>query len=83
MYIPPNNSSGQSESQETENLDIFSTLLDEVAKFSCKGDIMFIGDLNARTGNLEKTLINDFDLLEDITFLKQTLNILLHVHLKE
>ena len=61
VYIAPNNSSRQNESQETENIDIFSTLLDEVAK----GDIMFIGDLNARTGNLEETLISDFDLLED------------------
>ncbi len=49
--IPPENSDLHKQNQ----CDYFATLKAEVAKFSVIGDIMIVGDLNSRTGDLNET----------------------------
>ncbi|CAC5386878.1 unnamed protein product [Mytilus coruscus] len=44
-----------------KNLDILSNLSEEIATYQDKGQVMILGDFNARTGNLEDFISNNDD----------------------
>jgi len=52
VYIPPETFPKSSE------IDPFDTLSNDICKFSNLGDIVIVGDLNARTGSITETYFN-------------------------
>jgi len=68
-YFSPENSS----SIKMENNLVFETLQEDISKFSNQGDVLLLGDLNARTASLQESFIHDdclshefLDVREDI-----------------
>ena len=53
-YIPP------SDSFIHKNYDMFDILNNEIIQFSHKGNIVILGDLNSRIGNLTECYVQDF-----------------------
>ena len=65
IYIAPYNSSS---TENDADSDVFQILLDEIACYNTLGNIMLIGDMNSRTGQMKESLfsnsaaINMFDI---------------------
>ena len=56
-YMSPENSSYVTR----QDVDLYNMVENEVVKYASKGDIMLLGDLNARTANENDFILNDQD----------------------
>ena len=56
IYIAPYNSSS---TENDADSDVFQILLDEIACYNTLGNIMLIGDMNSRTGQMKESLFSN------------------------
>ncbi len=68
VYIPPE----KSDLHKTSDLDYFDNLQDDIAQYSSMGEIIVVGDMNSRTGEVKEK----YELMEEDTILceKSSLN---------
>ncbi len=68
VYIPPE----KSDLHKTSDLDYFDNLQDDIAQYSSMGEIIVVGDMNSRTGEVKEK----YELMEKNTPLceKSSLN---------